>query len=230
MDGVHSGKFVAYYRVSTIRQGRSGLGLEAQQNAVREHLNGGRWKLIAEITEIETGKRADRPKLAEALKLCRAHGATLIIAKLDRLARNVAFISTLMESSVDFEAVDFPQANRLTIHIMAAVAEHEAKAISERTKAALAAAKRRGVKLGGITWNHKPFTAATGSLGPKAMAARARQRAADLAPVIAELQANGVTTQHAIAAALNERGIPTASGSGRWQATTVGRLLGRLSN
>jgi DNA invertase Pin-like site-specific DNA recombinase len=145
MGEKHLGKFVAYYRVSTARQGRSGLGLEAQQSAVREHLNGGRWKLIAEITEIETGKRVDRPKLAEALKLCRVHGGTLIIAKLDRLARNVAFISTLMESGVDFEAVDFPQANRLTIHIMAAVAEHEAKAISERTKAALAAAKRRGV-------------------------------------------------------------------------------------
>jgi DNA invertase Pin-like site-specific DNA recombinase len=228
MVGKHTGKFVAYYRVSTVRQGRSGLGLEAQQSAVRAHLNGGRWTLIAEITEIETGKRADRPKLAEALKLCRAHGATLIIAKLDRLARNVAFISTLMESGVDFEAVDFPQANRLTIHIMAAVAEHEAKAISERTKAALAAAKQRGVKLGGATRNHKPFTADTGALGPRAMADRAQRRAADLAPVVAELRASGITTQHAIAAALNERGIPTARGSGQWQATQVSRLLARL--
>src|SRR5215471_9744339 len=172
----HFGKFVAYYRVSTARQGRSGLGLEAQQAAVRAHLNGGRWKLVAEITEIETGKRADRPKLAEALKLCRIHGATLIIAKLDRLARNVAFISALMESDVEFEAVDFPQANRLTIHIMAAVAEHEAKMISERTKVALAAAKARGTKLGGVHKNHKPFTPETGALGPKAMAARAQSR------------------------------------------------------
>jgi DNA invertase Pin-like site-specific DNA recombinase len=145
MSEAHTGKFVAYYRVSTQRQGRSGLGLEAQQKAVRDHLNGGNWRLVAEVTEVESGKRSDRPKLAEALKLCRLHGATLIIAKLDRLARNVAFISNLMDAGVEFHAVDFPQANRLTVHILAAVAEHEAKVISERTKAALAAAKRRGV-------------------------------------------------------------------------------------
>jgi DNA invertase Pin-like site-specific DNA recombinase len=224
----HAGKFIAYYRVSTQKQGKSGLGLDAQRAAVMEHLNGGRWKLIAEITEIETGKRADRPKLAEALKLCRVHGATLIIAKLDRLARNVAFISTLMEAGVDFEAVDFPQANRLTIHIMAAVAEHEAKAISERTKAALAAAKARGQKLGGVRKNHKPFTAEITALGSKAMAEAADERAADIAPVIAELQAAGYRSLQAIAAALNDRGIPTASGRGAWQATQVARVLARI--
>ena len=146
---VSHGNFVAYYRVSTGRQGKSGLGLEAQRAAVREHLNGGTWQVVAEFTEIESGKNADRPKLAAALKECRLRRAKLIIAKLDRLARNVAFVSNLMESGVEFEAVDFPQANRLTIHIMAAIAEHEAKMISDRTKAALAAAKRRGVKLGG---------------------------------------------------------------------------------
>src|SRR5258707_4361519 len=218
--GAHTGKYIAYYRVSTQRQGRSGLGLEAQRQAVREHLNGGNWQLIEEITEVESGKRADRPKLAEALRLCRLRGATLIIAKLDRLARNVAFVSALMDAGVEFEAVDFPQANRLTIHIMAAVAEHEAKAISERTKAALASARRRGVKLGGIRENHKPFTAKARSMGPKVIAARARERAADLAPILAELQASGVTTLHGIAAALNGRGIPTASGTGQWQATS----------
>src|SRR5215211_2274243 len=144
------GKFVAYYRVSTAKQGASGLGLEAQQEAVRTYLNGGPWRLVAEVVEVESGKRNDRPKLAEALRLCRLHGATLIIAKLDRRARNVAFISNLMESGVEFTAVDFPQANRLTVHILAAVAEHEAKAISTRTKDALAAAKARGKKLGGF--------------------------------------------------------------------------------
>jgi DNA invertase Pin-like site-specific DNA recombinase len=102
------GKFIAYYRVSTDRQGRSGLGLEAQQEAVRSYLDGGSWQLVDEVVEVESGKRNDRPKLAEALKLCRLHGATLIIAKLDRLARNVAFVSNLMESGVDFVAVDFP--------------------------------------------------------------------------------------------------------------------------
>jgi DNA invertase Pin-like site-specific DNA recombinase len=228
VGGEHTGKFVAYYRVSTQRQGRSGLGLEAQQRAVRDHLDGGRWRLIAEITEIETGKRADRPKLAAALKLCRVHGATLIIAKLDRLARNVAFVSALMDAGVEFEAVDFPQANRLTIHIMAAVAEHEAKAISDRTKAALASAKARGVSLGGVRKNHKPFTAKARAKGPKVMAARARERAADLAPILAELRAGGVTTLHGIAVALNERSIPTASSAGRWRATSVSRLLARV--
>jgi DNA invertase Pin-like site-specific DNA recombinase len=116
---------------------------------VAQHLNGGRWTLVQEVVEVESGKRNDRPAIAEALRLCRLHRATLIIAKLDRLARNVHFISSLMESGVEFVAVDFPQANRLTVHILAAVAEHEASMISARTKAALAAAKARGVRLGG---------------------------------------------------------------------------------
>src|SRR6202789_2749174 len=148
-----TGRFIAYYRVSTAKQGASGLGLEAQQEAVRSYLNGGRWQMVSEVTEIESGKRNDRPALANALALCRVHGATLVIAKLDRLARNVNFISNLMESTVEFTAVDFPQANRLTIHILAAVAEHEAAMISARTKAALGAAKARGVKLGGDRGN-----------------------------------------------------------------------------
>src|SRR5271167_2308808 len=144
-----NGKFISYLRVSTARQGISGLGLEAQRDAVASYLNGGRWTLVQEVVEVESGKRNDRPAIAEALRLCRLHRATLIIAKLDRLARNVHFISSLMESGVEFVAVDFPQANRLTVHILAAVAEHEATMISSRTKAALGAAKARGVRLGG---------------------------------------------------------------------------------
>ena len=140
------GRFVAYYRVSTDRQGKSGLGLEAQREAVQSYLNGGSWTLAAEVTEVESGRRNDRPELDRALGLCRLYGATLVVAKLDRLARNVAFISKLMESGIDFVAVDFPQANRLTI--LSAVAEHEAAMISQRTRAALAAARARGVKLG----------------------------------------------------------------------------------
>jgi len=225
MNGTHSGKFVAYYRVSTQRQGRSGLGLEAQQTALRDFLNGGDWRLVAEVTEVESGKRSGRPKLAEALKLCRLHGATLVIAKLDRLARNVAFISNLMESDVEFHAVDFPQANRLTVHILAAVAEHEAKAISERTKAALAAAKRRGVKLGG--YRGTTMTNAMREAASEVVTKRAQARAADLAPTIAELQAAGATSLRAIAAGLNERGIPTARGTGMWSATQVMRVLAR---
>lgn len=221
-----SGNFVAYYRVSTERQGRSGLGLEAQRETVRAHLNGGAWRLVAEVTEVESGKRFDRPKLAEALRLCRLHGATLIIAKLDRLARNVAFVSSLMELGVDFVAVDFPQANRLTIHILAAVAEHEAKAISERTKAALQAAKARGTKLGGFRGVRIDDSARAASLARRK--AIADDRAADLAPIIGELRAQGVASLGKIAAELSARNIPTARGGANWTETQVSRVLARL--
>jgi DNA invertase Pin-like site-specific DNA recombinase len=221
-----NGKYVAYYRVSTAKQGKSGLGLEAQQEAVRSYLNGGRWKMVAEAVEIESGKRNDRPKLAEALALCRVHGATLVIAKLDRLARNVNFISNLMESTVEFTAVDFPQANRLTIHILAAVAEHEAAMISARTKAALGAAKARGVKLGGDRGN----IASLAAVGAKVSAAKRGEKAAsrshDLLPVIRSAQASGASSLRQIAEVLNERGIKTARG-GEWAAVQVQRVLSR---
>jgi len=221
-----TGNFVAYYRVSTDRQGRSGLGLDAQQEAVRGYLNGGNWKLVAEVIEVESGKNSGRPKLAEALRLCKLHKATLIIAKLDRLARNVAFVSSLMESGVEFTAVDFPQANRLTIHILAAVAEHEAKMISERTRAALAAAKARGKKLGGFR-GHR-FTPEQHKAAAEARNASAAGRAAELAPLIAELKASGVTSLGGIARALTERGVPTARGSSVWSLVQVQRVLARL--
>src|SRR3954452_8738746 len=166
-------RFIAYYRVSTDKQGQSGLGLEAQRKTVTDYLNGGAWALIGEFTEVESGKRDDnRPVLAKALAACRAHGATLVIAKLDRLARNVAFISRLMEGGVEFVAVDFPTANRLTIHILAAVAEHEREMISARTKAALQAAKARGVKLG------NPRAAEAAKLAQAARLANVAQRRA----------------------------------------------------
>src|ERR1700692_210623 len=142
-------RFVAYYRVSTAQPGSSGLGLEAQHAAVARHIAGAGGELVGEFQEIESGKKNDRPEIAAALAACRVQRATLVIAKLDRLARNVAFISNLMESGVEFVAVDMPQANRFVVHILAAVAEHEAEAISKRTKAALAAAKARGTQLGG---------------------------------------------------------------------------------
>src|SRR6187397_2824308 len=141
-------RFVAYYRVSTDRQGKSGLGLEAQRKAILDYLNGGAWQLTAEFVEVESGKHSDRPQLVAALETCRKHKAKLVIAKLDRLSRNLAFIATLMESGVEFIAVDNPHANKLTVHILAAVAQHEREMISERTKAALAAAKKRGQQLG----------------------------------------------------------------------------------
>src|SRR5215207_7599274 len=204
------GKFIAYYRVSTAKQGRSGLGLEAQQEAVRSYLNGGSWQLVAEVVEIESGKRNDRPKLAEALRLCRLHGATLIIAKLDRLARNVAFISNLMESGVEFTAVDFPQANRLTVHILAAVAEHEREMISRRTKDALAAAKARGTKLGNPNLRAGDRASAIAAGRVRQRAARAKAR--DIFTYIERAKKAGCETLVEIAEALEARGVKTPGG------------------
>ena len=144
----HRGRFVSYYRVSTDKQGKSGLGLDAQRRAVQQYLNGGTWSLIGEFTEIESGKRNERPELAKALAACKRQKAKLVIAKLDRLSRNLAFFSTLMDSGVEFIAVDNPHANKLTVHILAAVAQHEREVIAQRTKDALQAAKARGVVLG----------------------------------------------------------------------------------
>src|SRR5882672_3202147 len=206
------GKFIGYLRVSTEKQGLSGLGIEAQRKAIEDYLNGGRWELLAEYVEIESGKRSDRPELAKALAQSKATGATLVIAKLDRLSRNVAFISNLMESGVEFVAADMPMANRLTVHILAAVAEHEREMISQRTKAALAAAKVRGVELG--------------RYGKTVLAPRNRsaavKRARDLLPILAELEACGITTTRAIAQALNDRGVLTPAGK-HWHQTSVVR-------
>lgn len=220
-----AGKFVAYYRVSTQKQGKSGLGIEAQRHAVAEFLNGGDWKVVGEFTEVESGKRSDRPALEKALAMCRLHGARLVIAKLDRLSRNAAFLLNLRDSGVDFVCADMPNANRLTVGIMAMVAEDEAERISARTKAALAAAKRRGVVLGGfrgVVPSKKDHAKAVAALQ-----ARADAKAADLAPIIKELQAAGKTSLRAIAEGLNEQGIPTARG-GKWSSPQVMRILERL--
>lgn len=222
-----TGRFVAYYRVSTARQGRSGLGLEAQRAAVQEYLNGGRWKLIEEVTEIESGKRSDRPELARALASCRLHNATLIIAKLDRLARNVAFIANLMDAGVDFVAADMPQANRLTVHVLAAIAEHEAAAISARTKAALARAKARGAVLGGDRGNLPHVAKAGARASITVRRERAVARARDLAVVVADLRQRGRTSLRDLAAGLNEREIAAPRG-GLWQAAQVARVLRQI--
>jgi DNA invertase Pin-like site-specific DNA recombinase len=216
----HFGKFVAYYRVSTDQQGASGLGLEAQRAAVKTYLDGGPWRLVAQHTEVESGKRADRPELAKALAACRKHKAKLIIAKLDRLSRNLAFIATLMDSGVEFIAVDNPHANKLTIHILAAVAQHEREAISERTKAALAAAKARGKKLGG------PRLATARKASLKARSKAADTFAANVRPIIKEIQASGISSLRGVAKALNARGVRTARGS-EWTGVQVSNVLER---
>jgi DNA invertase Pin-like site-specific DNA recombinase len=219
-------KFIAYYRVSTKKQGRSGLGLEAQKDAVTAYLQSVNGALVEEFIEVEHGTRKGngRPQLAAALASCRVHGATLCIAKLDRLARNVAFISNLMESHVEFCACDFPQANRLTIHILAAIAEHEAEMISARTKAALAAAKRRGVALGGDRGNCTLIARKGNRVSALVRSETAQRRAADLLPVIEALRAEGAQSLRQIAAGLNQRGILTARG-GEWSPAQVMRIM-----
>jgi DNA invertase Pin-like site-specific DNA recombinase len=225
VNQVANGKFVAYFRVSTARQGASGLGLEAQKESVNSYLNGGKWKIVKEFVEVESGKNNERPQLARALALCRIHNATLIVAKIDRLARNVNFLSNLMESKVDFVAADFPTANRLTVHILAAVAEHEGAMISARTKAALAAAKARGVVLGGDrTGNIAAYSQKANAASQKVRIERAEKWSADILPVIEDIKANGATSLREIAAVLNERGIPSARG-GTWSAVQVMRVL-----
>jgi DNA invertase Pin-like site-specific DNA recombinase len=207
------GRFIAYFRVSTDRQGRSGLGLDAQREAVLRHVGSNRGELTGEFCEIESGKRNDRPQLAAAIAAAKKAKATLIIAKLDRLARNVHFVSGLMESGVDFVAADNPHANKLMVHMLAAFAEHEREQISQRTRDALAAAKARGVRLG---------RNGADRLAP-AYRAEAIERARQLAPVLAELRAAGMSARQ-MAAELTARGIPTPDG-GRWQA--VIRMIGR---
>jgi len=221
-------KIIAYYRVSTKRQGKSGLGLEGQQATVAEY-----GTPLAEYTEIESGRNKDRPELARALAHAKRSKATLVVAKLDRLSRNVAFTSALMETRVDFVACDNPLANKLTIHILAAMAEYEAEQISLRTKAALAAAKRRGVKLGSARpghWDGKEDRRQAGLKKARTAAAKAHGAAfdesyADLYPVVTELRAKGQSLQ-AIADDLNDQGHTTRRGK-PWNPMQVSRVLKR---
>jgi DNA invertase Pin-like site-specific DNA recombinase len=217
------GKFVAYYRVSTAEQGRSGLGLEAQREAVQRYLNGGGWELLGEFTEVETGKGsnalAKRPALNDALALAKRHKATLIIAKMDRLSRNVHFITGLLEAGVNFTAVDNPSANKLTVHILAAVAEAERDAISERTKAALAAAKVRA----GSNWAAK----SNGRVLAVKHKAEALDRLQPLAADLLALKGQGLTVR-AIATELNSRGVMSPAGK-PWMPGNVHRALQRLT-
>lgn len=227
MSPSNAPKYVAYLRVSTQKQGRSGLGLEAQREAVRQFVASRGGRIIApEFVEVETGKRNDRPELVKALKRCRATGATLVVAKLDRLSRNAAFLMTLRDSGVQFVAADLPEANTMTVGVMAVVAQHEREAISARTKAALAAAKRRGVQLGGLrpgAANIRRYQKA----GVQAAIARANERLQDVADDLRSLSGEGLSL-NAIARRLNEQDVRTARG-GTWTATAVRRALDRLA-
>jgi len=223
-------KAVAYYRVSTARQGASGLGLDAQRIAVRRYLDAGSAELLDEFTEVESGKRGVvRPKLEEALRLCQLTGATLVVAKLDRLSRDAAFLLTLQASGARFIACDMPDANNLTVGIMALVAQQEREAISARTKAALAAAKARGVSLGGDR-GHKLPSHAAAALSASVRSQDALERARQVMPYIREAREAGAVSLRQIAAWLTRRGARTPRGGETWQASQVAAVISRLEN
>jgi DNA invertase Pin-like site-specific DNA recombinase len=226
----NTGKFVCYYRVSTARQGKSGLGLDAQRAAVAAYLNGGNWQIVEEFTEVESGRNSDRPALERALAAARLHRAALVVSKMDRLTRSVPFLNRLLEAGVDVRFADLPQiegaTGRFMVQMMVSVAELEAGMISKRTKDALAQAKKRGVVLGGYR-GAKP-TAKMRARSTAVVQQRADARAADIAPTIRELQADGATSLRAIASKLNEAGIPTSRGAGTWSAVQVARVLERI--
>jgi DNA invertase Pin-like site-specific DNA recombinase len=223
-----NGKFVSYLRVSTNRQGVSGLGLEAQRKAVLDYLNGGDWTLVGEFTEIESGRSNDRRELEKALTLCRAHRSALVVANVSRLTRSVAFLSKLLAADVEIRFADLPAiegaTGRFLLHQMASVAELEAGMISDRTRKALAASKK---KLGGF--RGRAVTAEEAAKGRKARSAKAVGHASSLAPILARLDPNVSLSLRALAAALTAEGLPTPAGGAVWTASTVARVKAKLA-
>lgn len=219
-------RFVAYYRVSTAKQGASGLGLAAQQSAVRAHLSH-EAEIIAEFTEVESGRKNERPSLKAALSACRIHRVPLVVAKVDRLTRSVGFLSQLLESGVEVRFADLPAlegpTGRFMLQQMAAVAELEAGLISARTRAALKAAKQRGTTLGG--YRGKPPSNATRQASAATRREASETRARDILPILHELQGQGITTYTGMAAALTKRSIPTPRGRTVWTGSQVERVI-----
>lgn len=221
-------KFISYCRVSTAKQGASGLGLEAQQDTVRQYIDGTKGELLKEFIEVESGKNNDRPELAKALERCKLTGATLLVAKLDRLSRDIHFITSLEKAGIEFTVCDFPTANKFTIHIFAALAQYERELISQRTRAALSALKARGAALG-TPENLTDDVAYQGrEKGRKAKLAKADRFAAQVGPTIQDHRDQGMSL-NGIAARLNADNILTASGKrGAWTPTAVKNVLARL--
>jgi DNA invertase Pin-like site-specific DNA recombinase len=223
-----NGKFVAYRRVSTLKQGASGLGLEAQQQTIKQYLSGGNWQLLAEFTEVESGKHNNRPELAKALKHCKLTGATLLVAKLDRLSRDIHFITSLEKAGVDFTVCDFPSANKFTIHIFAALAQYERELISQRTSLALAALKAKGRVLGRPD-NLNAVEACRGRvMGRASRSIKASAFACEVSPTIHECLEHGMSLNQT-AGFLNDRHILTATGrTGTWTAQAVKNIITRI--
>ncbi len=225
----HSGKFIAYLRVSPQRQGQSGLGIEAQREIINNHLNGGEWDVIAEYTETESGKRSDRHRrqLKAALQQCKAENDTLIIARVDRLTRNLAFLTALLESGVQVIACDIPQmhspaATKFVLQLMANIAEYEGELISERTKKALAAKKARGHKLG------TPTPEKGAKAGGAATKASIDEWTEELRPVVQELRKYGCDTLEKMGKGLEARGSKTFRGNTTWALSSVRNLVKRI--
>lgn len=216
-------KFVSYYRVSTAKQGRSGLGLEAQKSAVEAFLRQNSGIELASFIEVESGKVNRRPQLEAALLRCRQTGATLLVAKLDRLSRNGAFLYSLSESGVKFSALDIPDCNSLTLGVMIAMAQHERETISKRTRDALAARRARGLPLG-TPRDLSAYQRRAALKGADTNSAKARERAELIKPAIEAAREAGHTSLHAIAAHLNSKSITTPRGR-QWTATAVRNTL-----
>lgn len=221
-------KAVIYLRVSTQRQGQSGLGIEAQREIVQKHLGDG-WEVVAEFTEFESGKRSDRKRkeLRAALEYCKANGATLVIAKIDRLTRNLAFLTRLLEEGVPVIACDIPQmhnpaATKFVLQLMANIAEYEAELISDRTKKALAVKKARGETLG------TPTPEKGSKLGGAATKEAVQEWAEDLRPIVQDLRKYGCDTLQKVAQGLEARGAKTFRGGNKWALSSVRNLVNRL--
>ena len=222
------GRFVSYLRVSTAKQGITGLGIEAQRQAIASYLNGGNWTLITEYVEQESGRRTDnRPMLQAALETCQRTKATLLIARLDRLSRNVAFIANLMDNGVQFVAVDNPHANTMTLQILSVMAQYEREVLSKRTIAALAAARLRGVKLGSPTGLTKDAIEKGRSLSVSVRRAKADDYANRIYPIIKRYQAEGMSL-HGIARQLTEDKELTPRGKETWYAGIVRQAIRRV--
>jgi len=226
-----NGKFVSYLRVSTKVQGQSGLGIEGQREAVAGYLNGGSWQHVGEFVEVESGRNSERRQLENALALCRAHRAALIVSKVDRLTRSVAFMSKLLESGVEIRFVDLPAiegpTGRFLLQNMVSVAELEAGMISARTKAALATAKARGTRLGGF--RGRAGTAEDCANARRVRSSKAVDDALALAPIIARLDPTGSLSLRALAAKLTAERLPTPANGKVWTATTVARVKAKMA-